>query len=156
MQPVPTLNSQEIEKGFQLAENSSRKRHPLIVHQKGDYFNKVFNFLLKGTYMKPHRHVGLEKIEKMTLIYGSFTLFYFNDNGQIIDQHNLEIGKKEYIEVPNKIWHTYVMESEKVLIYETMEGVYDPNSWKELASWAPEENDPNSNDYISSLRKNRV
>ena len=57
--------------------------------------------------MKPHRHVGLEKIEKMTLIYGSFTLFYFNDNGQIIDQHNLEIGKKEYIEVPNKIWHTY-------------------------------------------------
>ena len=58
----------------------------------------------------------------MTLIYGSFTLFYFNDNGKIIDQHNLEIGKKEYIEVPNKIWHTYVMESEKVLIYETMEG----------------------------------
>ena len=55
-----------------------------------------------------------------------------------------------------KIWHTYVMESEKVLIYETMEGVYDPNSWKELASWAPEENDPDSNDYISFLRKNRV
>ena len=64
MQPVPSLNSQEIEKGFQLAENSSRKRHSLIVHQKGDYFNKVFNFLLNGTYMKPHRHVGLEKIEK--------------------------------------------------------------------------------------------
>ena len=153
MQTIPQLNQQDIEEGFQKAERSLRKRHPKILHQQGDYHNKVFNFLLKGTYMRPHRHPSKEKIEKMYLISGSFALLYFNNNGEVIEQHNLDVGKKEYIEVPAKTWHTYIMLSERVLVYETMEGVYDLKTWKDSATWAPEENDPEAQDYFSSLQK---
>ena len=151
MQPIPPLNHQDIELGFEKAEQSSRKRYPKILHKQGDKQNKVFNFLLKGTYMRPHRHLGKEKIEKMSLISGSFVLLYFNNKGEIIEQHILDIGKKEYIEVPSKTWHTYIMLSDKVLIYETMEGVYDPKTWKDLASWAPAEYGSEGQIYISSL-----
>jgi len=151
MQLIPPISDQNIEEGFKKAKLSSRKRYPKILHKQGDKQNKVFNFLLKGTYMRPHKHLGKGKIEKMTLILGSFLLFYFNNKGEVVEQHILDIGKKEYIEVPSNTWHTYTMLSDKVLIYETMEGVYDPQTWKDLASWAPAEDGSEGENYLSSL-----
>ena len=144
MQPVPVLSQEEIEEGFQKAHQSQRKRHPKILHQPGDYHNRVFNFLLKDTYMQPHRHPSAEKIEKMSLVKGSFALLYFDNSGKIIQKHILETGKKNYVEVPAFTWHTYVMLTDEVLVYETMNGVYDPQTWKELASWAPMEKEVHS------------
>ena len=83
MQIIPKLTSLEILNGFKKAEQSERNRFPKILHKKGDYDNRVFNFLLKDTYMQPHRHPGKEKIEKMSIIEGVCVLFYFDDYGNI-------------------------------------------------------------------------
>ena len=32
------------------------------------------------------------------------------------------------------------MTSENVVIYETMNGIYNPKTWKKMANWAPKEN----------------
>ena len=45
------------------------------------------------------------------------------------------------------------MLSDEVIIYETMEGVYSPNTWKKLASWAPEESSHQSLLYLEELKK---
>jgi len=140
MQIIPKLTSLEILNGFKKAKQSERNRFPKILHKKGDYDNRVFNFLLKDTYMQPHRHPGKEKIEKMSIIEGVCALFYFDDYGNIIEQKLLEPKRQNYVEVPAFTWHTYLMKTEKVLIYETMNGVYDPENWKDLAPWAPSEN----------------
>ena len=60
MQLIPPISDQDIEEGFKKAKLSLRKRYPKILHKQGDKQNKVFNFLLKGTYMRPHRHLGKE------------------------------------------------------------------------------------------------
>ena len=151
---IPKLSDQEISYHFDLSLNSERNRAPKILHSKGDYVNKVFNFILSDSYMQPHCHPGSEKIEKMYLIHGSFALFLFDENGEVIEINILEENKKKFIEVPAFSWHTYVMLSDRVIVYEEMDGVYEPSTWKEMASWAPKENTPEAYEYLESLRAN--
>ena len=149
---IPLLQDREIVSQFDLASKSLRRRSPKILHKKGDYFNKVFNFILEDSYMHPHLHPGKEKIEKMHLIQGSFSLILFDSKGEVIESIVLEKGKKEFIEVPAFTWHTYVMLSDKVIIYETMEGKYNVDTWKKMAPWAPKENSTDASRYLAMLK----
>ena len=92
------------------------------------------------------------KIEKMYLIKGSFALILFNELGEISQTKILEEGKLDFIEVPAFTWHTYVMLSDEVIIYETMEGSYHIDTWKKMASWAPKENSLNASNYLEILK----
>ena len=150
---VPELSSLELQECLQKAADSPRRRHPKILHQPGDEFNRVFNFMMEDTYMQPHLHPGEEKIEKMYLVQGSFAVLIFNDKGDVEKISILEKGRVERIEIPAFTWHTYVMLSENVITYETMMGKFDPETWKELADWAPGENTQASNSYLESLKQ---
>ena len=61
---IPSLSDNEIERCYYEASKNHRKRYPKILHVNGDYNNRVFNFLIKDTYMQPHIHPSNEKIEK--------------------------------------------------------------------------------------------
>jgi len=149
---IPELLAEEITQYFKIAESSIRKRAPKILHEKGDHLNKVFNFILGDSYMHPHLHPGEEKVENMQLIEGSFALVIFNEAGEVKRTIILEKGKREKISVPAFTWHTYVMLTNKVVVFETMEGVYDPSTWKELAPWAPAENTSEAMPFLETLR----
>ena len=148
---IPKLLESDYQTHFELAANSIRKRSPKILHKKRAYFNEVFNFILKDSYMHPHLHPGKEKVEKMYLISGSFALILFDESGQISKKIILEEGKLDFVEVPAFTWHTYVMLAERVVIYETMEGIYNPETWKNLASWAPKESSDEAEAYLKSI-----
>ena len=153
---TPQLSEKEIKEYFDLAQNSERRRTPKILHKKGDYLNKVFNFVLSDSYMHPHLHPSNEKIEKMYLVKGSFALIIFDNEGKITESIKLEEGKKEFIAVPAFTWHTYIMLTDQVIVYEEMEGVYHPSSWKEMASWAPQEDSPQAALYLENLKASLV
>jgi cupin fold WbuC family metalloprotein len=150
---IPELSNDEKIHHFILANRSVRERDPKILHEKGDYLNKVFNFVLADSYMQPHLHPGEEKIENMYLIEGSFALIIFDNNGRITETVVLEKGEKEFIAVPAFTWHTYIMLTDEVIIYETMDGIYDQYTWKKLAKWAPEENSKESLNYLKILKE---
>ena len=152
VQPIPMISAEEKTRNIIMANSSPKKRFGKILHKPGDYKNEVINFMLRESYMQPHLHPSNEKIEKMSLIYGAFSLFLFDDSGTITDKHTLRKGGVEYIEVPAFTWHTYVMLTEEVVIYETMEGVYDPLTWKEMPSWAPKENTKEGAAYFECLK----
>lgn len=153
---IPELSSDEISLHFSVAKDSERSRSPKIIHKQGDYHNRVFNFILEDSYMHPHLHPSEEKIEKMYLLDGSFALITFNDDGEITDTIILKKGARESIDVPSFTWHTYVMLSTEVIIYETMEGVYEPSTWKKMAPWAPLENTPEAPAYLEMLKSKVV
>ena len=152
---IPELTDIDIKSHFDLSRSSKRRRAPKILHQKGEYVNKVFNFLLSDSYMQPHLHPGNEKIEKMQLIHGSFALIIFDDKGEVKETIILEEGKREFFAVPAFTWHTYVMLTDEVIVYELMEGIYNPTTWKKMAPWAPKENTLESVKYLEML-KSRV
>ena len=149
---IPELSSNERNQYFDEAKKSERSRAPKILHKQGSYYNSVFNFILEDSYMHPHLHPSNEKVEKMYLIEGSFALFIFDDKGKICQTHRLEKGGRESIDVPPFTWHTYVMLTQKVIVFETMNGIYDPASWKEMASWAPFENTSEASSYLAILK----
>jgi len=151
-QKIPKISREDIQRHFDACRKSERYRFPKILHSKGDYVNKVFNFVLYESYMKPHLHPGPEKIEKMYLVRGSFALFIFNNDGHIENIHILEKDKKEFVSVPAFTWHTYVMLSKEVIIYEEMEGFYNPDTWKKMATWAPNEGTSEAITYLKDLR----
>jgi cupin fold WbuC family metalloprotein len=151
VEKIPKLSYDEIISYFFKAKQCKRKRFPKILHEKGDYNNRVINFVLQDSYMQPHLHPGVEKIEKMYLLKGSFALILFDENGEIYKTIILKLGQQEFVDVPAFTWHTYVMLTKEVVIYETMDGVYEPSTWKKMAPWAPEENDQIASKYHASL-----
>jgi len=150
---IPKLSDAILKEYLQKASESPRRRFPKIMHQPGDEFNQVFNFMMEDTYMQPHLHPGIEKIEKMYLVQGSFAVIFFNDRGKVENVSVIKKGLCEYIEIPAFTWHTYVMLMDNVVSYETMMGIFDPKTWKTLAKWAPKENTFESNIYQESLNK---
>jgi len=149
---IPPLDPDQVREFFSRAEESIRSRAAMILHEKGDYLNRVFNFILSDSYMHPHLHQGEEKIEKMYLIEGAFALVLFDNQGKIVNTVILEKGGREEVDVPASTWHTYVMLTDEVIVYETMEGVYYPDTWKKLAPWAPDEGSPEALNYLNMLK----
>ena len=150
---IPFLSPSEIKEGIAKASLSERRRFPKILHNPGDEFNRVINFMMNDSYMQPHLHPGVEKIEKIYILEGTLAVFFFNDHGEIINTTILKKGDIEMIAVPAFMWHTYVMLTEYAVTYETMMGKYDPQTWKNFFSIAPEENALNSQEYLQNLQK---
>ena len=151
---IPSV--EESKKFFNIAKANSRLRSHKILHKTGAYKNAVLNFMLKDTYMKPHLHPGEEKIEHIYLLKGELDMFYFDDNGDVTSKKSLSASKNDLEIVPAYKWHTYLMISDTVITYETMNGIYDPNTWKLEANWAPNEQDEKSRIYMRNLRLNFV
>jgi|TARA_B110000027_G_scaffold70141_1_gene74979 cupin fold WbuC family metalloprotein len=148
---IPSLSSEDKIKYFEKASMSDRKRFPYIIHQKGDEFNQVFNFILEDSYMRPHMHPSENMIEKMHLVSGSFKLIFFDDKGIIKKTYDID-KKNSRVEVPGYTWHTYVMSSTSTIIFETMIGKYDPLTWKKMPEWAPNENNKEAEKYFRTLK----
>jgi cupin fold WbuC family metalloprotein len=150
---IPSLSDKEMVDGIIQASNSDRKRFPKLLHKQGDVFNKVFNFMMHDSYMQPHLHPGSEKIEHIYLIKGRIAALFFDDAGEVKQCAILETGSTELIVVPAFTWHTYVMLTDYAVTYETMMGVYKPETWKEFAKWAPREDSLESPDYLALLKR---
>jgi len=149
---IPTINSSELKEGVEKANASERRRFPKILHNPGDEFNRVINFMMKDSYMQPHLHPGVEKIEKIYILEGRIAVFFFDDSGEIIKTTILEKGGIEMIAVPAFTWHTYAMLTEYAITYETMMGKYDPQTWKDFFTIAPAENTKESIEYLKRLQ----
>jgi cupin fold WbuC family metalloprotein len=103
--------------------------------------------------MQPHLHPGDEKIEKIHIVYGKVVIYFFDDLGKFIKSIPLEKGGVEFVEVPAFTWHTYIIQSDYAITYETMMGVYRPDTWKKLAEWAPQEGTPECDLYLNYLKQ---
>lgn len=152
LQEIPKITEQEINEGLLHAADSARRRYPNILHNPGAEFNRVINFIMDDSYMQPHLHPGVEKIERICLIRGKVAILFFDDLGAVINCAVLEKEGADFIDVPAFSWHTYVMLSKQAITYETMMGKYAPETWKRLAKWAPVESSPACLDYLDGLK----
>jgi cupin fold WbuC family metalloprotein len=150
---IPQLSDQEINDGLLSARSSARHRHPKLLHNPGDEFNRVFNFIMQDSYMQPHLHPGDEKIEEINLVQGKIAVLFFGDQGAVTELVLLQKGGIECVKIPAFSWHTYVMLSENAISYETMMGRYEPKTWKVFAEWAPPEKSPESLTYLNFLKE---
>jgi cupin fold WbuC family metalloprotein len=149
---IPLLSNGETTAGFSNAAMSKRRRHGHILHKQGDLFNRVFSFAMIDSYMQPHLHPGEESCEDIYLVKGTLGILYFDNSGNIMEKFCLEEKCLTHVRVPSKMWHTYIMLTDQVLTYETMDGLYDPATWKIVAPWAPKEGGLEAVEYLMNLK----
>ena len=90
-------------------------------------------------------------ISQVTIKYSA--VFFFDDNGMTEKIVELDSSMGDEITIPSFKWHTYITISPKAITYETMDGIYHPETWKSMAPWAPLEGDKNAQRYAQELRE---
>lgn len=144
-----------------VAGKSPRSRAHANVHDSyGDRCQRFFNAIKADSYIRPHRHSLDPKEECLIAIRGLFGLVIFNDRG-LIESITLFGGEKyseslsiaSGIELPAGLWHTIVSLVDESILFEVKSGPFNPSLAKELAPWAVEEGNANSEAYLEFLRR---
>lgn len=117
--------------------------------------HRFVNLLLRGTYIRPHRHSDPPKSETFLVLEGEADVILFDDAGAVTARHRLGAetrdGRVWGIDIPPGVWHTILPRSARAVCFEVKPGPWEPSSDKEFASWAPPEFDPTAADYAESL-----
>tara|TARA_Y100001937_G_scaffold12497_2_gene16049 strand:- start:56414 stop:56998 length:585 start_codon:yes stop_codon:yes gene_type:complete len=132
--------------------------------------HRFLNVMLRGTYIRPHRHLKPPKTESFLIIRGAVAFTIFDESGKI--QECRLLGEKqapdavfcqEYgfgdglesqgigVDIVPGLWHTLTVISDECVCFEVKPGPYQPADDKEFAAWAPKEGEANVPDFVKSM-----
>jgi cupin fold WbuC family metalloprotein len=129
------------------ARQSPRRRANHCFHAPGDRLQRMVNAALRGSYFQPHRHKDPDKLEIFTVLRGRVLVITFDDTGKPDEVVLLSSDPGEganaarQVEIPAGAWHTLAVLSEEAVLYEVIDGHFDPGTHKRFAPWAPSEAD---------------
>lgn len=132
-----------------LAGASPRLRMNYNFHSDpADNPHRLLNVLLRGTYIRPHRHLAPPKSELFLVLEGIADVIIFDDHGAIAERYRLGEESLEDrlwgVDISPGVWHTILPRTARVVCFEAKPGPWVPASDKEFASWSPAENDPDA------------
>jgi cupin fold WbuC family metalloprotein len=147
-----TLAASQLQSVLEQAKTSPRKRANFNLHAPGDSLQRMVNAMLRGTYCQPHKHESPDKLEIFTVLQGCAAVARFNDAGEVVEAVKLDAdGAVRQVEIPPRTWHTVMALSNEAILYEVIEGHYDPLTHKRFATFAPTEKSPESDAYLAAL-----
>ncbi len=130
------------------ARVSPRLRANHCFHAPADRLQRMVNAAVHGSYFAPHRHKDPDKLEIFTILSGRVMVIIFDEAGGILDHALLSDGGDvpdpsavKQVEIPPGAWHTLVVLSAEAVLYEVIDGWFDPKTHKRFAPWAPSEAD---------------
>jgi cupin fold WbuC family metalloprotein len=132
---------------------SPRKRKNYNFHRfPEDTLQRLLNAMEPGTYVHPHKHENPDKREAFLVRTGTLLVVEFDEEGNITDHIvlNRELGNFG-TEIAERTYHTIISLEKGSVAYEAKDGPYDPADDKYFAGWAPPENSPECEAYISSI-----
>ena len=121
---------------------SSRNRSRICAHRSSDEeLHEMFVIYGNETYVRPNKHFG--KDESVFVVEGRCDVIFFDDDGSI--SRKIELGEESsglpyYCRIPREIFHTVVIHSEKLVLFEATSGPFDPSDTY-YADWSPQEGD---------------
>ena len=135
------------------ARSSPRRRMNFNFHATLDENpSRLLNVLLRGSYIRPHRHSDPPKAESFVVLEGRIVVLIFDDAGRIEQRYALGRGDAALgIDIAPGIWHTALALSEHAICFEVKPGPYVQAMDKEFAPWAPSEGDPRCAEYLETL-----
>lgn len=140
--PIVTLGSDELIFLKAAMNKSSRNRSRICAHKNTDeVLHEMFVVYGSETYVRPNKHYG--KDESVFVVEGKCDVCFFDDQGKILRKITLSdegSGNPYYCRIPSEIFHTVVIRSKKLVLFEATSGPFDPNDTY-YADWSPEEGD---------------
>ena len=122
-----------------LAAASPRRRMNYNLHEAAsDNPHRFLNVLLRGTYIRPHRHCTPPKSETFLVLEGVAEAILFDDTGAITARHSLGAetpeGRVWGIDLPAGVWHTVLPRTERAVCFEVKPGPWEPTTDKEFGT----------------------
>lgn len=141
------------------AEVSPRQRLHRNIHATfEDPCQRLFIAIGTDSYIRPHRHCRSQKTETLIAVKGRFVLLLFDDSGAKRDAVHFGNDSRGHAEMANVgvemspvDWHTVIALESGSILLEIKPGPFVPDTAKEFAPWAPEENVPEAVTYFQEL-----
>ena len=119
---------------------SQRRRTRILAHRSSDErLHEMFVIYSNATYVRPNKHIG--KDESVFVIRGEIDFLFFDAMGTVTDVVRMgdkDSGKAYYCRVPEGVFHTVIMRSDEVVLFEGTPGPFNPAETV-YADWAPTE-----------------
>jgi cupin fold WbuC family metalloprotein len=139
------------------AKSNPRQRQHCNIHESYQAAcQRLFNAIEPGSYIRPHRHSSDPRDELLVAVRGLMALVTFDGQGQITNV--IRFGTEKFggnvtcaVEVPPSVWHTVVALEPGSVLLEIKAGPFDPGQPKDLAGWAPREDDPAAKRYCENI-----
>ncbi len=140
------------------AKESPRKRAHFNLHPElSDQVQRLCIAMEPGTYVRPHRHSDPETWEVLLILRGSLALNIFDEKGKVLERTVLNArGPVTALEFPRNTWHAPVSLESGTVVFEIKQGPYKPIEEKNLASWAPNEGEPEAAKFLEWYRNAKV
>jgi cupin fold WbuC family metalloprotein len=149
------INGKFLRRLIDIARSAPRRRRHYNLHDShDDLVQKLFNVILQGSYIRPHKHAVCNKDEFILVVSGSLALITFDDSGNVTKVVKLERDQMASclaVIIPPDTWHTVISLSDHAVIFEVKEGPFRAENAKEFAPWAPEEGSDDVPTYLDWL-----
>ena len=151
--PVQLMPPALFERVLAEARQSPRRRMNFNFHATlEENPSRLLNVLLRGTYIRPHRHSDPPKAESFVVLEGRIAILIFDDSGRIERRYAMGRGDPALgVDIAPGIWHTAAALSDHAVCFEVKPGPYIQAVDKEFAPWAPREGDPRCAQYLETL-----
>lgn len=114
--------------------------------------HRFLNVMLRGTYVRPHRHLDPPKTEGFLILDGEAGIVCFDNSGSITQSVRLGPGCDAIgADLEAGLWHTIVALSDRAICYEVKPGPYTKANDKDFAVWAPAEGDPQVGEFLARI-----
>lgn len=128
------------------AAASARKRTNHNIHASlEEPVHRLFNAIEPGTYVRPQRHADPATFETVLVLRGAAVLLLFDDKGTVRERVDLSPEHGAFgFDIPAGAWHTMAALKPGTVFFEVKQGPYRQPLPEHLASWAPQESDPDA------------
>lgn len=136
---------------FSALESPLRRARYCLHTDTLDSLQEMIIYLLKNSYIAPHRHN--RNPESLTIIKGRGLVIFFDNDGTIRNFFVLGTftGDIPFYRINRNIWHTLIPLTEFLVIHEISKGPFEKKN-SQSASWAPDgKNSTATSNYISEL-----
>jgi len=117
------------------------------------YCHRLLNAIEPASYIRPHRHLDLNKAEGFVLLSGALGVITLSDEGVVMQTALLSFASGNLAaDIPPGVFHTAVSLASGTVFYEAKAGPYLPLTEEEKAPWSPEEGSPSASIYLEKLR----
>jgi cupin fold WbuC family metalloprotein len=132
---------------------NARRRARLCAHPgPDDALHEMLIVLDRGTYVRPHRHVG--KSESFHVIEGELDVVLFDDDGSTRDVVRMGpygAARAFFYRLMEPCYHTVLVNTPLALFHETTNGPFR-RAGTEFAPWSPAEGEPGVAAFVERLR----
>jgi cupin fold WbuC family metalloprotein len=136
------------------ARANPRRRMNHNLHRMEDPIHRLLNAMEPDSYVQPHRHLAVPRVETLACIRGRGAIILFGDDGMMKESCLMSPnGPDLVVVIPAGHWHSLVAIESGTVFFEVKAGPYAPPVPADVGNFAPAAGSPQAAGYVELMRR---